>query len=289
MRKEIPVVSVCMITYGHENYIRKAVEGVLNQNTVYSFELYILNDCSPDNTDSIIQSLIQKHKNGNKIRYHCNDSNIGAIPNFKRALSECKGEYIALCEGDDYWTDPYKLQKQVDFLRIEKDYVITFHDVTVISIDGAIIKEGRLKNQNQIRTEEDLVGGAHLPTPTVCFRNVIKEYPPEFDLVANGDTFLFSLLGHFGKGYRHLDIQNSYYRVHSGGVWSGKSKIDKLLNSEYTFKNILILSDKKFEAVLFKKLMRINYNIFKNTRSKLNKIKYASKAVRNYMLYLFAK
>ena len=117
MRKEIPVVSVCMITYGHENYIRKAVEGVLNQNTVYSFELYILNDCSPDNTDSIIQSLIQKHRTGNKIRSLSNDSNIGAIPNFKEALSECKGEYIALCEGDDYWTDSLYVAKASRFFK----------------------------------------------------------------------------------------------------------------------------------------------------------------------------
>ena len=111
-----PKVSVCMITYGHEKYIREAIDGVFMQETNFEIELIIADDASPDGTKEIIASICKNHPKGNSIKYFRQDSNIGMMPNFVFALTKSEGEYVAVCEGDDYWIDSLKLQKQVDFV-----------------------------------------------------------------------------------------------------------------------------------------------------------------------------
>lgn len=126
------LVSVVMITYGHEKYIRQAIEGVLMQQGDFDLELVIANDCSPDNTDAVVQDVLSHHSNAHWIRYVRHEKNIGMMPNFIFALQQAKGKYIALCEGDDYWTDPCKLQKQVDFLEANPDYSICWTKYKVL-------------------------------------------------------------------------------------------------------------------------------------------------------------
>ena len=121
-------VSVCMITYGHENYIRESIEGILMQECDFDVELILSNDCSPDKTDEIIQDIIINHPKSGLIKYFKQDNNLGMMPNFIFAMNQCYGKYIALCEGDDYWTDPYKLQKQVDVLEANPHLVGCFHN-----------------------------------------------------------------------------------------------------------------------------------------------------------------
>ncbi|QYS90774.1 glycosyltransferase [Flavobacterium covae] len=124
-------VSVCMITYNHEKYIKQAIESILMQKTNFDFELIISNDNSNDTTHKIILDLLEEHIDSKKIKYLHNKKNLGMMPNFIQAIQNCKGEYIALCEGDDYWTDPEKLQKQVDFLDTNKNFAICFHPVNI--------------------------------------------------------------------------------------------------------------------------------------------------------------
>ena len=111
-----PVVSVNMITYNHENYIAQAIEGVMRQETDFEFELVIGEDCSQDRTRDICFEYQRKYPE--KIRvlwWHENVSRLGG--NSRRVMARCRGTYIAFCEGDDYWTDTHKLQKQVDALQ----------------------------------------------------------------------------------------------------------------------------------------------------------------------------
>ena len=112
-----PTVSVCMITYGHEAFIEEAIKGVLMQETEFEFELIISNDCSLDATDSIIKKIIDTHPKGAIINYTSHEKNIGMMPNFIYALQRCRGKYVAVCEGDDYWTAPLKLHRQVAILE----------------------------------------------------------------------------------------------------------------------------------------------------------------------------
>ena len=120
-----PVVSVNMITYNHEPYIREAIEGVMMQQTDFEFELIIGEDCSQDKTREICFEYQKKYPD--KIRvlwWHENVSKLGG--NSRRVFARCRGEFIALCEGDDYWIDPLKLQKQVDVMRQHSDVGLCF-------------------------------------------------------------------------------------------------------------------------------------------------------------------
>ena len=108
-----PLLSIASITYNHEQFIAQAIESWLMQKTSFEIEIIIGEDCSTDNTRAIIEKYRKLHPD--LIKLIISESNVGMMPNFIRTLAACRGKYIALCEGDDYWTDPYKLQKQVDF------------------------------------------------------------------------------------------------------------------------------------------------------------------------------
>ena len=121
------LVSICMITYNHEKYIAQAIEGILMQNFEFQVELVIGEDNSKDNTRKICDDYAKKYPQ--IIRLLPTAVNLGMMPNFVRTLKECKGKYIALCEGDDYWSDPFKLQKQFDFLEANEDYGLVHTDL----------------------------------------------------------------------------------------------------------------------------------------------------------------
>src|SRR4030042_6002267 len=110
-----PLVSVKMITYNHAPYIAQAIEGVLQQKTNFPFELVIGEDCSTDGTRAIV--LEYQRKYSDIIRVITSDNNVGAYENIRRTSKACRGRYVAFCDGDDFWHDPSKLQKQTDYLE----------------------------------------------------------------------------------------------------------------------------------------------------------------------------
>ena len=107
----LPLVSVTMVTYGQEKYIQKAIEGVFLQKTNFPVELIIANDCSPDNTDEIVKEIIKKSPPNIQVKYTKHEINKGMIPNFIWVYQQAQGKYIAICEGDDYWTDEKLAEK----------------------------------------------------------------------------------------------------------------------------------------------------------------------------------
>lgn len=121
---ETPLVSIVTITYNHEPYIRKCIEGVLMQQVNFPIEFIIAEDCSTDGTLAICKEYAEKHPD--IIKIITSENNVGALQNEVRAINAAKGKYLAFCEGDDYWTDPLKLQKQVDFLEAHPDYSVCF-------------------------------------------------------------------------------------------------------------------------------------------------------------------
>ena len=129
MNRELPKVSVVTITYGHEKYIAETLDGILMQQYDGPVEFIIANDNSPDATDEVVKKYFLENPapSNFEIKYTKHETNKGMMPNFIWALEQATGKYIALCEGDDYWTDPLKLQKQVDFLESHPDYSVTFH------------------------------------------------------------------------------------------------------------------------------------------------------------------
>lgn len=130
------LVSVCMITYNHERYIQQAIEGVMMQVCSYPFQLVLGEDCSTDNTRKICEEFT---KTNNRIRLLPKKQNLGITKNFIRTLEACQSKYIALCEGDDYWTDPHKLQKQIDFLEANPEYGLVHSGFEVHDVDDNLI------------------------------------------------------------------------------------------------------------------------------------------------------
>ena len=118
-----PIVSICMITYNHQQFVSEAIESTLNQETDYSFELVIGEDYSADDTRKICEEFQKKYPD--KIILLNSDRNYGIGKNFFRTLSACKGKYIAICEGDDFWHDATKIQKQISFMEENQQYVFT--------------------------------------------------------------------------------------------------------------------------------------------------------------------
>lgn len=242
-------VSICMITYGHEKYIRQAIEGVLMQNCEFEVELNVINDCSPDATDQIIKDIIKSHPRGSWIKYIKHDKNLGMMPNFIFALQECKGKYIALCEGDDYWTDSLKLQKQVDFLEAHPDYVLCFHQVNIFQ-DGIVKEDNITAKVSEATTINDLAKGNYIHTCSVVYRNnLYPELPEYFKESPVGDYFLHLLNARYGN-IRCFEEIMGVYRIHETSVWSSKTQDERELLWMPFLENIKPNFDKEVQDIL---------------------------------------
>jgi len=245
-------LSALIITYNQAEYISQAIDGILMQETNFEFELIIANDCSPDNTDEIIRNYIDTHPKASCIKYFRHPKNIGMMHNFAFALKECKGEYIAICEGDDYWTDPQKLQKQVDVMEQNPDVVITYHDACKVDANRNIIEKGMLsENRKRDFSADELKTGIWVLMQSMCVRNVIKEYPKSFYKVYNGDTFYTSLIGNYGRGMYIHDIKPTCYRVHQEGIWSMKTTAERKIRSLLTPAELMFFYKAKGDLKFF--------------------------------------
>jgi len=174
-------VSVLMTTYNHERFIAQAIESALMQQTDFDYEIVIGEDSSTDRTREIVIGYQKRYSD--KIRLSLSERNLGNFgkPNFVRTLQACRGQYIAMLEGDDYWTDPLKLQKQVDFLDNHPECAICFHNVEVLAEDS---QENHLFFRRELKpiyTFDDLVRGSFFPTGSTVFRaGLIGEFPEWF-------------------------------------------------------------------------------------------------------------
>jgi len=219
-----PLVSVCMITYNHENLIKDAIEGILMQKTSFPIELIIGEDCSTDNTRKIVEDYEEKYPEIIFAQY--SEKNLGMINNFLNVLQAARGKYIALCEGDDYWIDPLKLQKQVDFLEVNPDCSLCFHASKSIrnnNPEDFVIKRPKsIPNDNKFEMKHAILGGGgFMATNSMLFlRKHINERPEWMNRSPAGDLPLMLLLASNGKiGY--IDDLMSVYRVMSSSTsWS---------------------------------------------------------------------
>lgn len=235
-----PIVSISCITYNHEPFIRECLDGFLMQETNFPFEVLIHDDASTDKTAEIIRSYETKYPDIIKPIYQTENQWSKGIRgiNIRFNFNRAQGKYIALCEGDDYWTDPLKLQKQVDFLEENPEYVMTGHDAFIINEKGQKVSKSKLPdNCKKDVSADELKTGFWVLTLSMVFRKVtiLKNYPSEAFKVANGDTFLISMLGHYGAYHYMPEIKPAGYRIHSGGVWSSISIVDKINAQKNTF------------------------------------------------------
>lgn len=235
-----PTVSVVMITYGHEAFIRQAVEGVLMQECDFPVELIVADDCSPDNTPAVMQEILTTHPRASWVRYVRHEKNKGMMPNFMWALQQANGKYIALCDGDDFWTDPHKLQKQVNYLEKNQNIAVVCHDAMVVDRNGKEIKESAYAfsdHQRDLSPEELMMCKCNVLTQTMCFRNNFSKIPKEMKKAFFGDTFLTSILGEYG-GSKYFPNKMAAYRKSGIGVYSGATISNRLGHSIQTYKQL---------------------------------------------------
>lgn len=239
MSEPRPKVSVVMISYNHEKYIEQAVRSVLMQETDFEYEIIIGEDCSTDRTREILVKLQQE--NPEKMRLILHHRNMGMIPNFVSVLGSARGQYIALLEGDDYWTSPHKLQRQVDYMEAHLECAVCFHGVSIL--------DQLTENGNTLPTKEgiwstaidhkipahqfDLANLDFVPHTCSALLRSIGEQLPEvyFRLRAAGDYPLFTVWLHkYGGFLGFLPDCMGVYRRHSGGVWSGPRSVEQETN-----------------------------------------------------------
>ena len=242
------LLSVHMISYNQENYIGSAIKGVLSQKTNFKIELIISDDYSTDRTSQIIKKYTKRNLGVIKPNY--NNHNIGSLNNFIKTLDRCSGKYIALCEGDDYWIDVNKLQKQVDFLETHQDYVICFHNVKkFIQETGEssdFFQNSFTKTKFNIN---DIIKENFIPTLSCVFRNnLFDKFPEWYFSVFPGDWILHILNARYGK-IKYLNEIMGVYRIHDQGLVSkGKNIIfnyERYLNTFKTLENCHELGQKK--------------------------------------------
>lgn len=228
-----PMVSVHCITFNHELYIAKALDSFLEQRTEFEVEIVVGEDCSTDNTRMIIDTYVERYPD--RIRLITSESNVGAAANYERTLKACRGKYVAICEGDDYWCDPGKLEQQVRFLEQHYEYVLCYHDAIVFD-------ETEFERRPQLpfwlrkdATALELVHARPISSLTACFRNVVRELPPEVRHSPIVDLCVWSLLGHHGQGKYLPEIRPAAYRKHAGGLMSLKSRAHRLRTTAQTY------------------------------------------------------
>lgn len=207
-----PKVSICMIAYKHGLYIRQAIESILAQDVDFPIELIIGDDCSPDNTATICAEFAARDA---RVRVLPRERNLGVMPNFTRTLLACTGEYIAVCEGDDYWIDPHKLKKQVQFLEVHKDYAGCAHQALVV-INNECVRSFK-ENVPETLSTYDFIGGRLFHTASVAFRRSASAVFCNSPTVLSCDRLLNLCISSIGK-IHYSDEAMCVYRLHSGGM-----------------------------------------------------------------------
>lgn len=237
-----PLVSIICCTYNHEPYIRQCLDGFMMQKTNFSYEVLIHDDASTDATAEIVREYEDRYPEIVKPIYSEVNKYSQGIDIFSKVLlPKAIGKYIAICEGDDYWTDPLKLQKQVDFLEENSDYVLTTHyylqyfqapqrngDILPSKLKGDIIYD-----------LQDFISYKYWytqPLTAVFRRNALNlEHYGKFNY--SKDVTLFYLLLKEGKGLLINDVMGCY-RINETGVWSSASRQDRIIADLQTLKGI---------------------------------------------------
>jgi len=240
MGKKI-LVTILMTTYNHEKFVDKAIKSVVNQKTNFSFELIIGEDCSTDKTLEICNNYAKKFPE--IIKLYNSKENIGSGKNFKKIFFKSKGEYIAICEGDDYWTDPLKLQKQLSFLEENKKYSLSFcRFKTLNEINGNLKVDNNghyfLNEKGSVAFDFKIFSqGWQIGTQTMVFRKKMFDKTIFSKYKNIKDIHIISHLLNEGKGLC-LNFFGAVYRLHLGGIYAGASTLENASTAYYSYKEI---------------------------------------------------
>jgi glycosyltransferase involved in cell wall biosynthesis len=223
------MVSIRCITYNHEPYIRQTLEGFVMQKTNFRFEAIVHDDASTDGTAAIIREFAEKYPDiirpiyEAENQYSKHDGSLGRIMD-----AAVRGKYVAFCEGDDYWTDPNKLQKQVDFLESHPDYSMVFTNAMDLLRSGKTIRHNTYISNRDVPIKDVILkNGDFIATASICCRaSIYDNMPKEVTSQYVGDFPLQIYLAHIGK-VRFLSDITTVYRRGAIGSWTVKTMYEK--------------------------------------------------------------
>jgi glycosyltransferase involved in cell wall biosynthesis len=259
------LLSVCVLTFNHSSYIKHALDSILQQSHTFGLEIIVADDYSQDGTREIIKEYATKKPDLIKIIPRVR--NVGAFKNLVELLGSAQGKYIALCEGDDYWTDPLKLQKQVDFMESNPGFSICFHAVEVLN-ENAVDKTPKLLVQNikSVTTIENLCEGNYIYTASCLFRNhLFEEFPEWYETCPLGDWPLHLLNALHGK-IKFINEPMAVYRMHSAGWWSQLGGITLERKCLKTIKILTMHFENKYKPYFMKGAIPKYIRLIKYTR-----------------------
>lgn len=282
-----PLLSIVCPTYNQEAFIAQALDSFLAQQTDFAFEILVNDDASTDSTARIIAQYVERYPLIIRPFYHAENQFRQGKACVPELFMEARGRYIAFCEGDDYWTDPRKLQLQVDFLESHPDYVITYHDA--MAFDDQ--KQLGIQLQGDLRRDAsalELQKARPISTLTSCFRNVLTSMPPELQvrIAPLNDLCWWSLLGAHGKGKFIEQIKPAAYRVHPGGIFSMRSNKRKLHMSLQTASSLANYYNRLGNQALYEHFLTQNVCFSLAALSPAHKVKALLTVARNVLVNL---
>lgn len=260
-------VSVIILTFNHLRFLPTCLESILSQQTTFLYEIIIGEDESNDGTRELCQEYSNSYpdrinlflRERKDVKYLFGKP-IG-MHNFQNTLSVVKGKYIAICEGDDYWTDPLKLQKQVDFLEAHPTYAGSFHDVHTVDGKSELISSNYYPPEQNTYDQKDCLTSlrSKYATCSLLFkREVIEAEWPNWFKERSCDEFLDLMITQKGL-LAYLPESMAAYRIHDGGIWQGTSKLWQFKDLFYRAQ--LLWDDlemrRKYEKDLLERLLKI--------------------------------
>lgn len=270
---EKPLISVSVVTFQHVKYIRECLEGILMQKTSFPFEILLGDDLSTDGTREICLEYARRYPEKIRLFLHHRENNIkiggratGRF-NFMYNLYSARGKYIALCEGDDFWTDSEKLQKQVDFLEENNEVVICSHNSNIINSDSSFNRTFNEINIPEINDVNYILRNSwYIPTASMVFRRSNLILPKWFYMYPNGDYMLQLILAANGGLIYYENKIRSSYRLHNGGVsnvFQNKNILNySMLEINKKFNEI---SKHKYYPSIRENIVKYSFNILHNT------------------------
>ncbi|MGY5352574.1 glycosyltransferase family 2 protein [Wenyingzhuangia sp. IMCC45533] len=274
-----PTVTICCMTYNQENYILKALEGFTKQITSFDVEIIVHDDNSTDSTREIIEKYCSIDARITTIFQKENKYSKKERITYKYLFPKCRGKYIALCDGDDYWTDPLKLQKQVDFLKKNKGYgIVGTRMITLFQKQKKYVDWQHPKNKKHNLDVSDLIDGNFIYASSALFKNdfTIEEW---WNLFPFGDWPLY-INQIKNRKIKILDENMGVYRVHENGIHSGISRLKQhhkeieclsifmqFSNHSSDLKNLMMKSIEKKTDLLFDDLTTENNKLAKMIKS----------------------
>ena len=264
------MVSICCSTYNHEKYISDAIESFLMQKTNFKFEILIHDDASTDSTPEIIKKYELKYPEIIKPLYQTENQYSKGIKVGQINRARAKGKYIAVCEGDDYWIDPYKLQKQVDYMEAHPGCSLCVHAAYRVSPSKKkLVKPIRPSKKSRIFKVEEIIsgGGGLFATNSNMYRTILVRDMPEFYIKAPvGDYPMAIYLALLGEVY-YMDEYMSAYRTNVPNSWTNRTMRDIKKKAEHVKKIVKMLeeidefSNFKYTEAIQRKILQDEINL----------------------------